>query len=108
MVPSLDQPLANAPLIETPPRPDALARLTATAAGRWLVPSLSDLFFITLFLWLFVAGGDGWHGLLLDGDIGWHIRTGEYILDHGAVPKTDLFTFTKPGAPWFAWEWLSD
>ena len=105
---TLDQPIANTPLIETPSRPDALAHLTATAAGRWLVPSLSDLFFIALFLWLFVAGGNGGHGLLADGDIGWHIRTGEFILDRGVVPKTDLFTFTKAGSPWFAWEWLSD
>jgi hypothetical protein len=75
---------------------------------RWLVPSLSDVFFVALFLWLFVVGRYGWQGLLFDGDIGWHIRTGEHILDRGAVPATDLFSFTRPGAPWFAWEWLSD
>lgn len=75
---------------------------------RRLAPSLSDIFFAAMFVWLFVAGGNGLHGLLLDGDIGWHIRTGEYILDHRAVPKADLFTFTKPGASWFAWEWGSD
>lgn len=85
-----------------------LSIAAASPLGRWLVPSLSDLLFVAFFLWLFVAGGDGWHGLLLDGDTGWHIRTGEYILDHGAVPQTDLFSFTKPGAPWYAWEWLSD
>jgi hypothetical protein len=89
-------------------RRDPLRRVLTLPAGRWLVPSLSDLLFIALFVWLFIAGGDGLHGLLLDGDIGWHIRTGEWILDHRAVPHTDLFTFSKPGAPWFAWEWLSD
>jgi hypothetical protein len=46
--------------------------------------------------------------LLGDGDTGWHIRTGEWILAHGQVPRTDLFSFTRPGAPWFAWEWLWD
>ena len=89
-------------------RPDALSAITATPVGRWLVPSLTDLFFIAFFVWLFVAGSGGWNGLLVDGDTGWHIRTGEFILDHRAVPQTDLFSFTRPGAVWFAWEWLSD
>ncbi len=45
---------------------------------------------------------------MIDGDTGWHIRTGEWILANRAVPHHDLFSFSKPGAPWFAWEWLSD
>jgi hypothetical protein len=76
-------------------------------AGRLLIPSLSDLFFISLTIWLFVAG-EGWKGLLLDGDTGWHIRVGDYILQNRRVPTTDLFSFSKPDAPWFAWEWLTD
>src|SRR5204862_7935816 len=28
--------------------------------------------------------------------------------DHLRVPRQDLFSYSKPGAPWFAWEWLSD
>lgn len=74
---------------------------------RLLVPSFTDLFFIALIVWLFMIG-EGWKGLLLDGDTGWHIRAGEFILDHGKVPVEDLFSFSKTGQPWFAWEWLSD
>jgi hypothetical protein len=44
----------------------------------------------------------------MDGDTGWHIRTGEHILQQHAVPTVDLFSFSKAGQPWFAWEWLSD
>ena len=44
----------------------------------------------------------------MDGDAGWHIRVGDYILDHRAVPAQDMFSFSKPGAAWFAWEWLTD
>ncbi len=46
--------------------------------------------------------------MLADADVGWHIRTGEYILDHHQVPHHDLYSFSKPGAPWYAWEWLTD
>ena len=77
--------------------------------ARVLVPSLSDLFFLAILLWLFMsAGAAGWEGLLGDADAGWHIRTGEYILDHHTVPRHDLYSFSKPDAPWYAWEWLTD
>ena len=75
---------------------------------RLLTPSLSDLFLIAILMWVFAAGQFGWKGLLADGDVGWHIRTGEYILDHHAVPHHDLYSFSKPDATWYAWEWLTD
>jgi len=79
------------------------------AWARLLIPSLSDLFFLAILIWLFMSsGGAGWSGLLADADVGWHIRTGEYILDHHAVPRHDLYSFSKPDAPWYAWEWLTD
>ena len=34
--------------------------------------------------------------------------TGEWILSTHTVPTHDLFSFSKPGQPWFAWEWMSD
>src|SRR6266436_5684738 len=77
--------------------------------GAWmsLMPSLSDLAFLTPILVLFwCTTGVGW--LLTDSDTGWHIRTGEWILKNGRVPATDIFSFTKAGQDWFAWEWLSD
>ena len=84
-------------------------RLMAHRWGRLLVPSLADLLFVALIAWLFMStGAHGWQSLLVDADVGWHIRTGEYILDHHQVPHHDLYSFSKPGAPWYAWEWLSD
>jgi hypothetical protein len=59
-------------------------------------------------VWMFLWGASGWIALLGDGDTGWHIRTGQYILERHQVPTQDLFSFSRPGAPWFAWEWLSD
>ncbi len=74
---------------------------------RWLTPSLADVFFVALFLAVF-ARAAGLEALLSDGDTGWHIRVGELVLGSGRVPVADPFSFTRPGAPWFAWEWLSD
>jgi hypothetical protein len=45
---------------------------------------------------------------LADPDIGWHIRTGELILATHSLPRTDPFSSTMQGQPWFAWEWLYD
>jgi hypothetical protein len=75
--------------------------------GALALPSYSDWLFAALIGWLFVVG-HGWSALLADGDTGWHIRAGEYILAHGRLPVTDPFSFTRTGQAWFAWEWLSD
>ncbi|MCC6857558.1 MAG: hypothetical protein IT158_03300 [Bryobacterales bacterium] len=63
--------------------------------------------FLSLVFWLF-ASGSGWTVLLGDGDTGWHIRTGDFILEQGRVPSRDIFSFSRPDQPWFAWEWLAD
>lgn len=97
--------------VATAGRP-SVPRMETVLASRWarvLIPSLSDLFFLAVLVWLFLSSGAaGWEGLLADADVGWHIRTGDYILSHHAVPHVDLYSFSKPGAPWYAWEWLSD
>ena len=72
-----------------------------------LLPSLTDVAFVMPVLFLFFRmSGTGY--LLGDGDTGWHIRTGDWILQNRQVPSHDLFSYTKPGEPWFAWEWLWD
>lgn len=45
---------------------------------------------------------------LADGDTGWHIATGAWIVAHGAAPQADPFSFTARGQPWVAHEWLSE
>ncbi|QIK96290.1 hypothetical protein G7076_07375 [Sphingomonas sp. HDW15A] len=42
-----------------------------------------------------------------DGDVRWHIAAGQWILDHGALPVADPFSFTFPGAKWVTFEWMS-
>ena len=45
--------------------------------------------------------------LLSDPDTHWHITVGNWILAHGSVPTVDSYSFTFPGQPWIAKEWLS-
>ncbi|HWQ90857.1 MAG TPA: hypothetical protein VN673_04240, partial [Clostridia bacterium] len=73
----------------------------------WCLPSLTDVAFVMPLLLLFLKLKGAKH-LLGDGDTGWHIRTGDWILQNGRVPDRDIFSFTRPGEPWFAWEWLWD
>ncbi len=47
-------------------------------------------------------------GVFNDGDTWWHLTTGEWILNHGAVPRADPYSYSMPGAPWTAHEWLSE
>ena len=46
--------------------------------------------------------------ILNDGDTLWQITTGNWILDHRAIPATDPFSFTAGDRPWFAHEWLAE
>nr|NUR37409.1 hypothetical protein [Sphingomonas sp.] len=43
-----------------------------------------------------------------DGDVSWHIATGQWILDHRAIPHADPFSFTWAGKPWVPIEWLAE
>jgi hypothetical protein len=70
-------------------------------------PSMTDVAFVMPLVFLF-GGMKGTQTLLGDGDTGWHLRTGQWILEHGRVPDRDIFSFTRSGQPWFAWEWLWD
>jgi hypothetical protein len=73
---------------------------------NWLMPSASDLIYIgilcaLIFTPLAVK-------LLGDAGIGWHIRTGQLIVTDHSIPRTDPFSSTMSGKPWFAWEWFYD
>ena len=35
-----------------------------------------------------------------DFDAGWHLATGRYLLQHHAIPASDVLSYTSPGAPW--------
>ena len=47
-----------------------------------------------------ISGNDFW----------WHIKVGEWVVENGAVPVTDIFSWygTANEIPWTAHEWLAD
>ena len=45
--------------------------------------------------------------LLNDSDTYWQIAVGQWILDHGALPRVDIYSFTKAGEPWMSSSWLA-
>ncbi|MBN1419103.1 MAG: hypothetical protein JXP34_10020 [Planctomycetes bacterium] len=40
-------------------------------------------------------------------DIWWHLAAGRQTLADGAIPRADVFSFTRAGAPWVSHEWLA-
>jgi hypothetical protein len=45
--------------------------------------------------------------LLRDSDTYWHIAAGKWIIAHHAVPRVDIYSFTKAGEPWISTSWLA-
>lgn len=39
-------------------------------------------------------------------DTWWHLRTGQWVADHGIIPTTDPFTRGGDELPWIAYSWL--
>lgn len=47
-------------------------------------------------------------GPVPDPDVWWHLRTGQWMIEHGGVPTTDPFSAFTMGKPWVAYSWLFD
>lgn len=83
--------------------PVAPATDTASTSNR-LKASIVDLTFVIWAVAIPVAFG----GRLLnsDGDLARHITMGEYMLRNGRIER-DVFSFTRGGEPFVAYEWMS-
>lgn len=78
----------------------------ATGETSAATPSPAFLTFV-LIVAAFSLAAD-WPLLLREGDIWWHLATGDWILAHHAAPHTDPFSFSMAGQPWVAHEWLAE
>ena len=43
---------------------------------------------------------------IADPDFWWHLKTGEWIWQHKAIPHVDPFSYTFKGTEWINYEWL--
>lgn len=73
---------------------------------KWLPSGAALAFLLPIVLLYWQVGGPS--GLLADPSTGVHVRVGQRILAHHAVPRHDLFSFTLANRSWCDWEWLSD
>lgn len=64
---------------------------------RWLIAGLAFTCALSAFL-----------TPLIDPDLPMHLRIGQWIVEHGQVPFTEPFAWTRPGAPFFAYSWLAE
>ncbi len=60
---------------------------------------LAVLFAVPALLCLYAA-------IVSDPDIWWHLRSGEWMLQHQAVPRVDPFSTFGAGKPWVDYSWL--
>ena len=45
---------------------------------------------------------------IADPDLGWQLRVGEWIWQHGGLPATDPFGYPNAGRPWVVYSWLGE
>jgi hypothetical protein len=71
--------------------------------SRWFLPSTAEVCFVTLLLIMLFSRVSKFY--FLDGDPGWHIRAGQYMLETHSIPHHDIFSFSMPHAWWVTYEW---
>lgn len=81
--------------------------MVSPSLTRWLLPDAAMMVSLVVLFWVLLAG-EGPARLFRDSDTGWHIRTGERILAGAGLPRTDPYSYSRAGEPWFAWEWGAD
>lgn len=106
VAPVVNSPVVKSPVVNSNVAPAGKRRAAAPGFLLHFFPSLTDVAFLLPIILILKLRGLSL--LIGDGDTGWHLRAGEWMIHNGRVPAVDLFSFTKSGAPWFAWEWLWD
>jgi hypothetical protein len=88
------------------PHPPKIGSILAESVNkRQPLPDFADIIFILILMLLVNLLPDY---VLGDGSTGWHLYTGQYILTHGQIPHSDLFSYTFPNRAWVPYEWLFD
>ena len=94
------------PVLADPNAADPSAAFAMSAIGRFLQLVFS---FQAMLASLLVAGVFYSARLfVVDPDLWWHIKAGDFILATHHWPTTDFYSFTVSGHPWLAYEWLGE
>jgi hypothetical protein len=108
---------SNAPVTDIRAVKSMFRRGKSLAAHQTISPDIDHRRSVEgLRLWLpFVFGGVEYLALLrqgdrllVDSDVYLHLAVGQWIIDHGAFPHADPFSFTVVGTPWITSAWLSE
>jgi len=78
------------------------AEVQLSRGSLWVQALILVLLYSAPGIWCFRIAG------FADPDVWWHLRTGEWILQHHALPHTDPFSSFGAGKPWSAYSWLFD
>jgi hypothetical protein len=67
----------------------------------WWLPTFGFFLFLAIELWMFDSPGK----IFEDPGVGRHLRTAEWIVETGQIPRTDPLSYTHAGEPWTDFEW---
>jgi hypothetical protein len=67
----------------------------------WWLPTLGFFLFVAIELAMFINPDR----FFADPGVGRHLRTADFILETGRVPRADPLSFSKAGQPWVDYEW---
>ncbi|MBV9566329.1 MAG: hypothetical protein JOY90_38685 [Bradyrhizobium sp.] len=81
----------------------SLSAVTSAEADRARRAPLPLWVGVAVYVLLVVAGNH----LLIDPDSLWQVTVGQWIIDHRAVPESDVYSFTMAGQPWISTQWLA-
>lgn len=76
------------------------SRADSASAARWLLPFGAGA---AAYLFCFFTG----NLLLQDSDSFWQVKVGQWIIDHRAVPYSDIYSLIRAGDSWISNAWLS-
>ena len=90
--------------LRPPPHSDPPSR---GGALPWLIPSLTQWLWLVILLILLA---DPWRTMMVsgDGDPCMHWRIGQWMIEHHALLRADVFSHTRFGQPIISKEWLSE
>ncbi|MBI3968162.1 MAG: hypothetical protein HY329_21200 [Chloroflexi bacterium] len=89
-------------------RSSPTARARAQWRGNWLSLvtklTIGRVLIVTLIAAAFAVATRE----VVETDMGWHLKTGQLIVETGHVPQNDLYSFSARGERWIPHEWLTE